>query len=74
MLIIPLATFFVLLVVGLVLQELTFKGVLAFLTVWVVCLIGFAALDISGYLFVGVQALLDIALILRIFHGNIVLR
>ena len=71
MMLIPLIAFFVLIIAGLWLQELSAKGALIFLVVWGVGLAGFGFLGIQRNFFVAVEALFDIILILKIFGQDL---
>ncbi len=47
------------------------RGVLICIAIWAVLLAGFMMLDVSAYIFVGLQSLMDIVLILKLFGGDI---
>jgi len=55
-------------------DDLGLKGVLICIAIWAVLLAGFIMLNISPYIFVGVQSLMDIVLTLKIFGGDITIR
>ena len=55
-------------------RDLGWRGVAICVGIWAGLLAGFIYLDISGYLFVTAQALLDCILILIIFKGDIRIR
>jgi hypothetical protein len=52
-------------------HELGWRGGLIAVGIWLGLLVGFVFLNLSPYIFVGVQALEDIILILVIFKGDI---
>ncbi|MBN1787059.1 MAG: hypothetical protein JW806_01540 [Sedimentisphaerales bacterium] len=70
--ILPFLIFWVLIFLGK--NELGLKGVLISIAIWGGLLLGFAMLNISPYLFVVAQVILDIILILVIFGGDIRIR
>jgi hypothetical protein len=70
--ILPFLIFWVLMFLGK--SELGLKGVLISIAIWTGLLLGFGMLNISPYLFVAAQSLLDIVLILVIFGGDIRIR
>lgn len=70
----PVAAFFVLIVAGVWLQELETKHAVIFLIVWIVGLELFQFIGLSRLMFVGVEALLDCILVLKIFGGDIRIR
>jgi hypothetical protein len=65
--------FWVLLVVGWMLDELHAKATAIFILLWVVGFGGFRSLSL-GVLFLTYLALLDIALVLVVFEGDVKLR
>lgn len=71
---IPMIAFFVLLIVGVWLQELEIKHAVVFAILWLIGLQLFSYFGLSRRLFVGVEALLDCILILKIFGGDIRIR
>ena len=68
----PFIMFWVLIYLGR--DDLGLKGVLICIAIWAVLLAGFIMLNISPYIFVGVQSLMDIVLTLKIFGGDITIR
>lgn len=70
----PVAAFFVLLVAGVWLQELEIKHAFVFVVIWVGGIELFHFFGLSRLMFVGVEALLDCVLILKIFGGDIRIR
>ncbi len=71
---IPVTAFFVLLVAGVWLQELEMKHAIIFVVIWIVGLELFNYFGLSRSLYVGVEALLDCILILKIFGDDIRIR
>ncbi len=71
MFIIPMTAFFVLLVVGVWLQELEIKHAIVIVAIWLVGLQMFSYFGWSRFLFAGVEALLAIFLVLKIFGGDL---
>ena len=69
---IPFIMFWVLIYLGR--DDLGLKGVLSCIAIWAVLLAGFMMLDVSPYIFVVVQSLIDIVLILKLFGGDITIR
>ena len=69
---IPFLLFWVLVI--LCREELGLKGVLISIAIWATLLVCFMKLDISPYIFIGAQALMDIILILILFGGDIRIR
>jgi len=69
---IPFILFWLLIFLGR--DELGFTGGLTAVAIWAGLLIGFFALNISPYIFVAAQAILDVVLILAIFGGDIKIR
>ncbi len=68
----PFITFWVLVYLGR--DDLGLRGVLICIAIWAVLLAGFMMLDVSPYIFVVVQSLIDIVLILKLFGGDITIR
>jgi hypothetical protein len=65
--------FWVGLVVGWVLDELHTKGIAIFILLWAIGFFGLRALSLSVF-FVPYVALLDVALVLVVFKGDVKLR
>lgn len=65
--------FWVLLAAGWFLGELHVKGIVIFVTLWVLGLLA-APLLLNGTLFLPYVAVLDIALVLAVFKGDVTLR
>ena len=55
-------------------HELGRRGVVICVSIWVGLRLGFMYMDISPYLFVAAQSLLDCILILVVFKGDIPIR
>jgi len=72
MMVIPFATFWVLIFIGK--SELGFKGVVFCVLLWLGLLIGCTMLSLPSYWFIAAQALIDIILIIVIFGGDIRIR
>ena len=72
MLSLPFIVLWVLLFLGR--SQLGRKGVLVSIAIWVGLLLGFKVLNISPYLFVGAQSLVDVILILVLFGADIRIR
>lgn len=70
--IVPMIVFWVLMVLGR--SELGWKGVTFCVSLWLGLLLVLSYFGISPYVFIGVQALLDITLIIVIFGGDITIR
>jgi hypothetical protein len=64
---IPLAVFWVMLLVGR--KELGWKGVLAFILIWVALACAVQALGLNRYYFVAAESLLDVVLVSIIYLG-----
>ena len=71
---IPMVAFFVLLIAGVWLQELEIKHAIVFAAIWMLGLVLFGYFGLSRRMYVGVEALLDCVLILKIFGGDIRIR
>lgn len=67
---IPFIAFWVLLLAGVLLQELEIKTAVIFLAIWVVGLVAFFLLGLSRNYYVIVEAFLDCVIILMIFKGD----
>ena len=65
--------FWVLLAAGWFLGELHLKGIVVFVTLWIVGVFA-APLLLNGMLFLPYIALLDVALVLVVFKGDVTLR
>ncbi len=72
--VLPLFTFFFLIVAGLYLGDLNVKRAMIFVGVWGVARAGFGFFDLSPYFCVVVEVLLDCVLILMIFGGDLTIR
>ncbi|OHB75568.1 MAG: hypothetical protein A2Z25_17405 [Planctomycetes bacterium RBG_16_55_9] len=71
-LLIPLATFWMLIFIGR--SELGFKGVAFWILLWLGLLVGFMMLNLPSYWFTVAQVLMDTVLIIIIFGGDIRIR
>ncbi len=74
MMLLPRIAFVVLILIGIWQGELSIKRALVFVGIWVLAVVGFALLGLSGFLLVPVEVVLDITLILMIFGGDIRIR
>ena len=70
----PLVIFFILIVVGIWLGELDKMQVTVFLAVWGFALVVCMSLNLSPFIFVTFQAILDCVLILMIFGEGLQIR
>ena len=70
--IVPMIVFGVRMVLGR--DELGWKGILFCVALWCSLLLGLGFFNVSPYIFVGIQAFLDVILILVIFKGDITIR
>jgi len=68
----PFLIFWIVIFIGR--EELGFKGVAIAIGIWLALLLAFALTGISPYYFTAIQALIDIALLLIIFGGDIRIR
>ena len=71
MMILPMTVFFVLLLAGVWMQELEIKHAIVMAGIWLVGLQVFSYFGWSRLLFVGVEALLAVFLVLKIFGGDL---
>ena len=72
MLSIPFLVFWVLLILAR--KELGWKWILALVLIWMGLLAGFVYLDISPYIFMIAEVLIDVVLIIVFFGGDIPIR
>ncbi len=70
--IVPLIVFWVLMILGR--SELGWKGIAFCVILWLGLLLAFYYFGVSPYVFIGVQAMLDVILIIVIFKGDIPIR
>ena len=70
----PAVAFLVLLVCGVLREELTWKGVAGFVIVVAGAIPIWKVLNIPGYLFLCFLVVIDIILILKIFKGDVKIR
>jgi len=70
-LILPFIAFFVLLIAGVWMGDLSIKQALIFVGVWAIGIVVFSQLGWPRGFFVGVEVVLDIILVLKIFGSDI---
>lgn len=71
MLSIPGILFFILLFVGVWLNELTWMNALAFLGIWLAMIVLFGIFNLSGLMLVIIYVMFDIVLLFKIFGSDV---
>ncbi len=72
MMLLPFLVFWVLIFLGR--DELGLKGAVISIAIWLTLVLACALTGISSYIFVAIQALIDVVLLITIFGGDIRIR